>query len=107
MKVLRYFPSKARLQRMFAIPLQASFQTWYMANKSIDGLVRLSADSLQWQEIDKIDQSFTVKHQNLHLGLARDGVNPFSIKGEYIYVSVEWRAESGERWLESGKLAIR
>ena len=27
--------------------------------------------------------------------------------GEYIYVSVEWRAESGERWLESGKLAIR
>ena len=27
--------------------------------------------------------------------------------GEYIYVSVEWRVESGERWLESGKLAIR
>ena len=26
---------------------------------------------------------------------------------EFIYVSVEWRAKSGERWLESGKLAIR
>ena len=81
MKVLRYFSLKARLQRcMFATPLQASFQTWYMANKSIDGLVRVIADSLQWQGIDKSDPSFTVEHQNLCLGLATDGMNPFSIK---------------------------
>ena len=33
-KVLRYFPLKPRLQHMFATPLQASFQTWYVANKS-------------------------------------------------------------------------
>ena len=79
-KVLRYFSLKARLQCMFATPLQASFQTWYMANKSIDGLVRLTANSLQWQEIDKIESSFTTEHWNLRLGLATNGVNPFSIK---------------------------
>ena len=79
MKVLKYFLLKPRLQRMFATPLQASFQTWYMANKSVDGLVRLAADSLQWQEIDKIDPQFIAEHRNLCLGLASDGVNHFSI----------------------------
>ena len=80
MKVLRYFPLKARLQCMFSTPLQASFQTWYVANRSTDRLVRLAADSPQWKEIDKIDPNFTSKHRNLHLGLAIDGINSFSSK---------------------------
>ena len=37
----------------------------------------------------------------------REQSNAARYIGEYIYVSVEWRAESGERWLESGKLTTR
>ena len=65
MKVLRYFPLKPRLQCMFATSLEVSFQTWYVENKTMDGLVRIVADSLQWQEVDKIDSNFTVEHRNL------------------------------------------
>ena len=81
LKVLRYFSLIPRLQRMFATPLMVSFQTWYIGNLSIDGLVRHVANSWQWKEVNKIDPSFTTEHHNLRLGLAIDGVNPFSIKG--------------------------
>ena len=80
LKVLQYFSFIPRLKRMFATPFLASLQVWHSENKSVDGLVHHVVDSQQWEEADKINPSFSSEHRNLRLGLATDGVNPFSIK---------------------------
>ena len=45
LKVLRYFTLIPQLQCMFATPLMANFQTQYIDNLSVDGLVRHVVDS--------------------------------------------------------------
>ena len=42
--------------------------------------MRHAADSLQWSRLDKFDPEFGREDRNVRLGLASDGVNPFSIK---------------------------
>lgn len=79
-KVLRFFPLIPRLQRIYSIPKLASLQTWHIANKSQDGLIRHAADNKQWAFVDSLDAAFTSEHQNVRLGLATDGLNPFSVK---------------------------
>ena len=80
-KTLRHFPLIPRLQRMFSTPLQASFMTWHARHASEDDLMRGAVDSYQWKYIDwKWQNEFAFEHRNLRLGLATDGVNPFSIK---------------------------
>ena len=79
-KVLRYFPLIPRLQRLYSTPKLAGLQTWHSANKSVDGKMHHAADSHQWQFVDSLDDSFSGEHQNVRLGLATDGLNPFSVK---------------------------
>lgn len=79
-KVLRYFPLIPKLQRIFSTPAQAALQTWWAQNRSETGYVRCAADSHQWKMADNIDSNFAEEHRNLRLGLATDGLNPFSIK---------------------------
>ena len=79
-KVLRHFPLIPRLQRMFSTPEQAACMTWYVNNRSTDGMVRHVADSAQWKFVDQELGDFGDEARNVRLGLATDGVNPFSIK---------------------------
>ena len=80
-KVLRHFPLIPRLQRMYSTPLQASFMTWHSRHSSEDGVMRGAVDSHQWRFINwKYEEEFAFEPRNLRLGLATDGVNPFSIK---------------------------
>ena len=79
-KVLRWFPLIPRLERIFSTPLQAWFMTWHRRNRSEDGSMRQAADSPQWKALDDYDPDFAREDRNVRLGLATDGVNPFSIK---------------------------
>ena len=79
-KVLRYFPLIPHLQRIYSTPKRAALQTWHHSNKSLDGKMRHAADSKQWEFVDSMDESFTSEPRNIRLGLATDGLNPFSVK---------------------------
>lgn len=78
-KVLRYFPLIPKLQRIFSTPAQALLQTWWAQNLSDNGYLRCAADSPQRKSADTIDPDFAREHRNIRLGLATDGLNPFSI----------------------------
>ena len=79
-KVLRFFPVIPRLKRVYSTPKLAALQTWHASNRSQDGKMRHAAYSPQWEFIDRLDQLFTAEHRNVRLGLATDGLNPFSVK---------------------------
>lgn len=81
LRVLRHFPLIPRLQRMFSTPVQASFMTEHARIASTDGSMRGAFDSHQWKHINyRWWNEFAQEDRNLRLGLATDGVNPFSIK---------------------------
>ena len=80
-KVLRHFPLIPRLKRMYSTPLQASYMTWHASNSSEPGVMRHAADSFQWKFVNsRFDEEFAFEDRNVRLGLATDGVNPFSVK---------------------------
>ena len=80
-KVLRWFPLIPRLQRMYSTPLQASYMTWHARHESEDGVMRGVVDSHQWKYVNwRWREEFAQEPRNLRLGLATDGVNPFSVK---------------------------
>ena len=80
-KVLRHFPLIPRLIRMFSTPLQAPLMTWHARNISEEGVMRHAADSEQWKFVNsRYREEFSGEDRNLRLGLATDGVNPFSMK---------------------------
>ena len=79
-KVLRFFPTIPRLQRIYSTPKLAALQTWHVSNRSEDGKMRHAADSRQWAFVDSLDDTFASEHRNVRLGLATDGLNPFSVK---------------------------
>ena len=81
LRVLRHFPLIPRLQRNFSTPVQASYMTWHARHRSDDDVMRGAVDGYQWRYVDwKWQEEFAFEHRNLRLGLATDGVNPFSIK---------------------------
>ena len=51
--------------------------TWHHDNKSGDGLVHHTADSKAWGVITYHWPNFSEEHQNVRLGLALDGIDPF------------------------------
>ena len=80
-KVLGHFPLIPWLSRMFSTPLQASYMTWHARNLSEPGVMRHAADNAQWKHVNsKYMDNFAFEDRNLRLGLATDGVNPFSVK---------------------------
>ena len=80
-KVLRHFPLIPRLQRMFNTPVLASFMTWHQHHRSEDDVMRGAVDSYQWRFVNsRWREEFAYEPRNLRLGLATDGVNPFSVK---------------------------
>ncbi|XP_016512128.2 uncharacterized protein LOC107829176 [Nicotiana tabacum] len=76
-KILRYFPLKPRLQRLFMCSKTSSLMRWHHDKKVNDGIMRHPADSIAWKTFDELHQSFASEPRNVRLGLASDGFQPF------------------------------
>ncbi|XP_025795594.1 uncharacterized protein LOC112875826 isoform X2 [Panicum hallii] len=77
-KVLRYFPIKKRLQRLFISSRTATLTRWHEEHRLKDGLLRHPADSPLWQDFDQKHSEFAADSRNIRLAFATDGFNPFS-----------------------------
>ncbi|WMV46508.1 hypothetical protein MTR67_039893 [Solanum verrucosum] len=76
-KILRYFPLKTRLKRLFMCSKTSSLMKWHHENKASDGIMRHPVDSKAWKKFDELHQSFAMEPRNVRLGLASDGFQPF------------------------------
>ena len=84
--ILRHFPLIPQLQRMFSSKKLSKLNVWHYFNKSVDGKMRHTADSPQWNfvntelEPEAGNEMFGRDPRDIHLGLALDGMNPYSEK---------------------------
>lgn len=77
-KILRYFPLKPRLQRLFMCSKTASLMRWHDGKKKKDGTMRHPVDGAAWESFDKEFPEFASDPRNVRLGLASDGFQPFA-----------------------------
>lgn len=77
-KVLRHFPLIPRLQRMFRCTLLAKLTKWHASRKDMEGNIESVPDSKAWKHINAIYPEFGSDERNIRLGMALDGVNPYS-----------------------------
>jgi hypothetical protein len=84
--ILRHFPLIPQLQRMFSSKKLSRLNVWHHFHKSRDGKMRHTADSPQWHfvhtelEPEAGHNAFGRDPRHVHLGIALDGMNPFSEK---------------------------
>ncbi|XP_020270916.1 uncharacterized protein LOC109846101 [Asparagus officinalis] len=76
-KVLRYFPLKPRVQRLFMCSQTAESMSWHAKERLQDGNLRHPADGKAWKDFDSNHPDFALDPRNVRLGLASDGFNPF------------------------------
>lgn len=76
-KILRWFPLKPRLQRLFQSSKTANLMKWHHTDRVIDGKLRHPADALSWKHFDQCFPNFSRDPRNVRLALASDGFNPF------------------------------
>lgn len=76
-KVLRWFPLKPRLQRLFMCSETSAHMRWHDECRTKDHILRHPADSKAWKDFDSKHPDFAVDPRNVRLGLASDGFNPF------------------------------
>ncbi|XP_021771721.1 uncharacterized protein LOC110735847 [Chenopodium quinoa] len=76
-KVLRYFPLKPRLQRLFMCSKTAELMTWHETDRKKDDKLRHPADGQAWKDFDVAHPQFASDFRNVRLGLTTDGYNPF------------------------------
>ena len=77
-KILRYFPLKSRLQRLFLSSKTAADMRWHKDKRVNDEkILRHPADGKSWKDFDKEFPLFSQESRNVRLGLATDGFNPF------------------------------
>ena len=77
-KVLRHFPLKPRLQRLFMSKHTALDMRWHKEKRvDTEGILRHPADVKAWKEFDKNHNWFAQDPRNVRLGLASDVFNPF------------------------------
>ncbi|XP_026450757.1 uncharacterized protein LOC113350866 [Papaver somniferum] len=81
-KVLRYFPLKPRLQRLFMSKHTASAMRWHKdrhKDKRVEteDMLRHPTDAKGWKDFDGKYEQFARDPRNVRLGLATDGFNPF------------------------------
>ncbi|XP_042973009.1 uncharacterized protein LOC122304812 [Carya illinoinensis] len=78
-KVLRHFPLKPRLQRLFMTANIAREMRWHKEQRPIDeSSMRHPADAESWKRFDEDHSWFTQDARNVRLGLASDDFNPFN-----------------------------
>nr|XP_025882612.1 uncharacterized protein LOC107281707 [Oryza sativa Japonica Group] len=79
-KVLRYFPIKERLKRLFMCRETASLPRWHDEERLVeDGVLQHPADSPAWKNFDKRFKQFASDSRNIRFGLATDGFNPYGM----------------------------
>ncbi|WVZ56366.1 LOW QUALITY PROTEIN: hypothetical protein U9M48_006912, partial [Paspalum notatum var. saurae] len=77
-KVLRYFPLKPRLQRLFMSKETAENTRWHKLKRQVvENETRHPADGEAWKDFDRKYEWFAQDARNLRLGIATDGFNPF------------------------------
>jgi hypothetical protein len=76
-KVLRYFPLKPRIKKLFMSSKTANLMKWHHEGRTKDGKLRHPADSLAWKTFDSLHPNFASDPRNIRLGLASDGFNPY------------------------------
>ncbi|XP_060171510.1 uncharacterized protein LOC132602749 [Lycium barbarum] len=76
-KILRYFPLKPRLQRLYMCRKTAEHMRWHVSGSNRDGLIRHPRDGEAWKTFDLTHSEFASDPRNVRLGLASDGFNPF------------------------------
>lgn len=78
-KVLRYFPIKERLKRLFMCKQTAPLPRWHDEERIKDGALRHPADSPAWKRLDERFPDFASDSRNIRFGLATDGFNPYGM----------------------------
>ena len=78
-KVLRYFPLKRRLQRLFMSKKTAEDMRWHGEKRVDDDTLRHPVDGDAWKDFNKENDWFAHDTWNVRLGLATDGFNPFGL----------------------------
>ncbi|XP_065865709.1 uncharacterized protein [Euphorbia lathyris] len=76
-KVMRYFPLKPRLQRLFMCKEFSQLMIWHAVERKNDGKLRHPADGEAWKKMDAKYPQFSSEIRNVRLGLDSDGFNPF------------------------------
>ncbi|XP_019261156.1 PREDICTED: uncharacterized protein LOC109239086 [Nicotiana attenuata] len=76
-KVLRYFPLKPRLKRIFMCSETAAAMRWHATERPNDGNLRHPVDGEAWKYFDSLHEDFARDPRNVRLGLSSDGFNPF------------------------------
>ena len=76
-KVMRYFPLKPRLQRMFMSKEYSELMIWHAVGRKTDGKLRHPADAEAWKTLDAKYPMFSSEKRNIRLGVAADGFSPF------------------------------
>lgn len=76
-KVLRYFPLKPRLQRLYMCKDFSKQMTWHAVGRKKDGKLRHPADGEAWRMMDAKYPEFSSENRNIRLGIASDGFNPY------------------------------
>ena len=76
-KVMRYFPLKPRLQRLYMSKDFSKLMTWHAVERKKDGKLRHPADGKAWKLMDSKYPTFSAEKRNIRLGIAADGFNPF------------------------------
>lgn len=78
MKVLRHFPLIPRLQRMYRCSRLAELSKWHATRRGWEGNIECVPDCKAWKHVDTMYPEFGSSERNIRLGMALDGVNPFS-----------------------------
>ncbi|KAA0067295.1 Transposon, En/Spm-like protein [Cucumis melo var. makuwa] len=77
-KVLRYFPLKARMQRLFLSEHTAVDMRWHKGKRcETEGILRHPPDAEGWKHFDEQYPCFASDARNVRLALSSDGFNPF------------------------------
>ncbi|XP_044416520.1 uncharacterized protein [Triticum aestivum] len=78
-KVLRYFPIKDRLKRLFMCKETAPLLRWHHEERIKDGALQHPADSPAWKVLDERYSKIASDCRNIRFGLGTDGFNPYGM----------------------------
>nr|XP_051215102.1 uncharacterized protein LOC127332797 [Lolium perenne] len=78
-KVLRYFPIKPRLKRLFMHKETAAALRWHDEEHTKDGALRHPVDSEAWKHINSKHPHIAADPRNIRFAMATDGFNPFGM----------------------------
>ena len=81
--VMRYFPLKPRLQRLFMCKEYSKLMTWHATERIKDGKLRHPGDAEAWKTMDATYPDFSSENRNIRLGVAADGFCPFRTKASH------------------------